>query len=188
MTTSCNKERIKIKGQVWMKENLNVDKFRNGDPISQAQTALEWIQAAESEQPAWCYYENDSGNGEEYGKLYNWHAVKDPRGLAPKGWKIPSMDDWERLYKNIGIADMKSRDGWLNNGNGTNESGFNAKPGGFRYIDGVFSGKQTQGVWWSSQEYQTYSVRVIRLFDSSNNALITSFDKACGVSVRCIKQ
>ena len=81
---------VKIGSQVWATENLNVDRFRNGDPIPQAKTAEEWQNAGNNQQPAWCYYNNDPKNGESYGKLYNWYAVNDRRGLAPQGWHIPS--------------------------------------------------------------------------------------------------
>lgn len=94
-TTNFNE--VAINNQVWMTENLNVDKFRNGDPILHAVTDEEWKKAGENGEPAWCYYDNDPVNGEKYGKLYNWYAVNDPRRLAPEGWKIPSDEDWTTL-------------------------------------------------------------------------------------------
>ena len=93
---------IKIGQQVWMVENLNVDKFRNGEIIPEAKTDAEWKKAAENKQAAWCYYNNDSSNGTKYGKLYNWYAVNDPRGLAPKGWHIPSDKEWTDLTDYLG--------------------------------------------------------------------------------------
>jgi uncharacterized protein (TIGR02145 family) len=80
---------IIIGKQIWMTENLNLDKFQNGDSIPEARTIEEWMNACENKQPAWCYYNNDSTNGEKYGKLYNLFAVIDSRGLAPEGWHIP---------------------------------------------------------------------------------------------------
>lgn len=62
---------VTIGNQVWMAENLNVDKFRNGDPIPEAKSNEEWEAAGVNKQPAWCYYDNDSANGAKYGKLYN---------------------------------------------------------------------------------------------------------------------
>ena len=93
---------VTIGSQVWMTKNLNVDKFRNGDPIPQAKTDEEWENARENKHPAWCYYENDPANGAKYGKLYNWYAVNDSRGLTPEGWKIPSDEDWNRLTDFLG--------------------------------------------------------------------------------------
>lgn len=151
---------VKIGNQIWMAENLNVDKFRNGDPIPQVKTAEKWAMAGSKRQPAWCYYGNDPDNGKLYGKLYNWYAVNDPRGLAPVGWRIPTDNDWSRMVKFLGgeravSNKIKNSSGWYR-GNGTNESGFSGLPGGFRNIGefrdiGLFTG------WWSSTEYSTTS-------------------------------
>jgi len=81
---------VVIGSQTWMAENLNVSHFLNGDPIPHVQTNEEWLKAAENRRPAWCYYNNDPVNGKKYGKLYNWFAVNDSRGLAPPGWHIPT--------------------------------------------------------------------------------------------------
>jgi uncharacterized protein (TIGR02145 family) len=67
---------VKIGNQVWMAENLSVSSFRNGDEIKEVRLAEEWEQALKNEEPAWCWYQNDSDTGKIYGKLYNWHAVK----------------------------------------------------------------------------------------------------------------
>ena len=72
-------EEIKIGKQIWMKLNLDVEVFRNGDPIPHAKTDEEWVKAGEQKKPAWCYYKNAGIYGEKYGKLYNWYAVNDPR-------------------------------------------------------------------------------------------------------------
>lgn len=93
---------IAIGTQTWMAENLNVDRFRNGDPIPEAKSDAEWKLAGINKQPAWCYYNNDPKNGEKYGKLYNWYAVNDPRGLAPEGYVIPTKENWETLKAFLG--------------------------------------------------------------------------------------
>jgi uncharacterized protein (TIGR02145 family) len=106
---------VKIGTQTWMTENLNVERFRNGDLISQAKTNEEWERAGKNKQPAWCYYDNDPKNGAKYGKLYNWYAVNDPRGLAPAGCHIPSADEWTTLGDQLGSdpgKKMKSTSGW----------------------------------------------------------------------------
>lgn len=77
-------EEVIIGDQVWMASNLDVDTFRNGDPIPHAKTDEDWELAGANGEPAWCYYGNNPGNSEEFGKLYNWYAVNDPRGLAPE--------------------------------------------------------------------------------------------------------
>jgi len=88
---------VRIGEQVWMAENLNVSKFRNGDLIPEAKTKEEWKAAGENKQPAWCYYDNDKKNGEKYGKLYNWYAINDRRGVIPEGWHLPSDEEISTL-------------------------------------------------------------------------------------------
>jgi uncharacterized protein (TIGR02145 family) len=65
-------------------------------------TNEEWMKAGENKQPAWCYYDNDPKNGKKYGKLYNWYAVSDPRGLAPEGWHIPSRQEIDSFEEFLG--------------------------------------------------------------------------------------
>jgi uncharacterized protein (TIGR02145 family) len=106
---------VKIGTQTWMTENLNVSTFRNGDPILEAKTKEEWEKADKEGKPAWCYYDNDPKNGAIYGKLYNWYAVIDPRGLAPAGWHVPSDPEWTTLGDFLGDdagKKMKSTSGW----------------------------------------------------------------------------
>ena len=101
--------------QIWMTSNLNVAKFQNGDTIYEANTKAQWIKASKDKKPAWCYYQNNAQYEKKYAKLYNWYAVNDPRGLAPKGWHIPSSNEWEELIsfiKKDGIESLKTQDGW----------------------------------------------------------------------------
>src|SRR5512132_1036353 len=74
---------IKIDKLEWMSESLNIDSFRNGDPITEARTNEEWSKAGAEGRPVWCYYDNKKENGNLYGRLYNWYAIHDSRGLAP---------------------------------------------------------------------------------------------------------
>jgi len=92
--------------QVWATKNLDVSTFRNGDPIPQAKSDAEWVAAGENYQPAWCYYDNDPKNGTKYGKLYNWFAVRDARGLAPAGWHVPTDEEWTELSTFLGGEDV----------------------------------------------------------------------------------
>jgi uncharacterized protein (TIGR02145 family) len=106
---------VTIGTQVWMTKNLDVSTFRNGEPIIQAKTWGEWKVASENKQPAWCYYENDAANGTKYGKLFNWYAVNDSRGLAPVGYHIPSHDEWTEMTNYLGSENgnkMKNSSGW----------------------------------------------------------------------------
>jgi Fibrobacter succinogenes major domain (Fib_succ_major) len=79
---SCSSVLTTICDQDWMIKNLDVDHYRNGDPIPQVTDLTAWHELTTG---AWCYYENNTANGTVYGKLYNWYAVNDPRGLAPSG-------------------------------------------------------------------------------------------------------
>ncbi|MDB5013379.1 MAG: hypothetical protein JWQ25_1581 [Daejeonella sp.] len=97
----------KISTQTWMAENLNVSHFANGDVIPEAKTADDWVKAGNDETPAWCYYDNDPIKGKKYGKLYNWYAVIDSRGLAPKGWKVPDRQDWYKLDSYLQTIEFK---------------------------------------------------------------------------------
>ena len=168
--------------QEWMVENLNIDHFRNGDPIPEAKTDEEWIKAGEEESPAWCYYDNKPENGEKYGKLYNWFAVKDPRGLAPEGWHIPSIKEGKKLMiykddKNFGGLKILETYG-LEDKCINNESNFINIHGGYRKTQGEFYGigDYEYIYWWSSTEDNT-------LFPFS----LFGPDKQEGFPVRCLK-
>jgi uncharacterized protein (TIGR02145 family) len=195
---SCSNEQkyktVTIGDQVWMAENLNVDKFRNGDPIPHTQTEEEWRQAGENGQPAWCYYDNDPANGKIYGKLYNWYAVSDWRGLAPEGWRIPSDEDWDKLIKLLGGNEvaggkLKASDTtyWQSPNTGaTNETGFTGLPGGYRYYSGYFDNLGL-GYWWSSTEYSFTDAWGRALTYSYADADRDYNNKELGFSVRCVR-
>lgn len=184
-----------IGSQTWMQKNLDVDRFRNGDLIPEARTKEEWERCGEQGKPCWCYYDNNSSNGKIYGKLYNWYAVNDSRGLAPKGWHIPSDDEWELLSNHLGgesvagdkLKSIDYRD--RSSSASTNSIGFKAIPSGMRdVVGGSFSGIGTEYNWWSSSpgnsSWDAYYRRI-----SNNYAFLDrgDFDKNYGLSVRCVK-
>ena len=191
-TDNTDSKEVKIGNQVWMLENLDVENFLNGDLIPQAKTAEDWENAGKNNEPAWCYYDNDESNGTKYGKLYNWYAVNDPRGLAPEGYHIPTNAELTELTDNLGRENvagikMKTSNGWYESGNGNNSSGFSAMPGGFRYINGSFSDIAKVGNWWSSSEAD--SNNAVSRFLNYYNADVFNYnsDKKNGFSVRCLK-
>jgi len=184
---------VKINDRIWMSENLDASTFRNGDIIPEAKTAEAWKKAAKEKRPAWCYYNNDKRN-DDYGKLYNWYAVNDSRGLAPEGWYVPGETEWLALTGYLGkdaAKKMKEVEGWTVNVPGCNESGFSGLPGGWCTYFGVFSGIKGTGIWWSSTrdpgntawQHAIYSSNVI----VSGTAYAAQVDKGTGLSVRCIK-
>ena len=199
---------VKIGQQEWMINNLNVSKFKNGDTVPEARTNDEWIKAGAEFKPAWCYYNNDPKNDVKYGKLYNIYAVIDPRGLAPVGWHISSDKEWDKLIEYVaehflGVTAsverimenfpnplgkfMKSKEGWQDNKNGGNESGFTALPGGGRYSKGEFKYMGNKGNWWNSR--QAYSLDAWRpdLYDHYPRVFGDDYNEGHGFSVRCIK-
>ena len=183
---------VKIGTQTWTSKNLDVSTFRNGDPIPEVKSANKWDYAGDNKQPAWCYYEYDSENGKVYGKLYNWYAVNDPRGLAPKGYHIPSDAEWTILTDMLGGEDlagqkMKSTTGWSNNGRGNIRSDFNGLPGGGCNDNGYFYGITVDGSWWSSSEDYANNAWFRDLFFSNTKVLRSSNFKSNGFSVRCLR-
>ena len=182
---------VKIGTQTWASANLSVVTFRNGDTIPEAKTNKEWVAAGESGTPAWCYYNNDLANGKKYGRLYNWHAVNDPRGLGPAGWSLPGDADWTILASYLGGSGaagkkMKSTSAWIEDNNGTNEAGFNGFPGGYRVENGTFLNIGSIGTWWSSTESKTKAVDYYLSLSSSLDR--STSPKNRGESVRCLKK
>jgi uncharacterized protein (TIGR02145 family) len=179
---------VKIGTQVWTSKNLDVSTYRNGDVIPQVQDANAWASLSTG---AWCYFNNDASNGTKYGKLYNWYAVNDPRGLAPKGFHIPSDAEWTVLTDYLGGAaaagtKMKSSTGWDSNGNGTNSSGFAGFPGGYRGSDGTFSNVGRDGNWWSATESDSYSAWYRYLRYNSGDVFRSNDHRQEALSVRCL--
>lgn len=182
---------VKIGLQEWMVENLSVAKFNNGDVIPEIKTKEAWELAGKEKKPAWCYLDNEFMNGEKFGKLYNWYAVADPRGLAPNGWHIPSDQEWAKLINYLGGEELAGKKitfevSWDRKQIGRNESGFSALPGGERNYYGIFGGRG-DGCWWSSTYqssssawscYLTYFNISIKRFSNYKNH---------GFSVRCIR-
>ena len=183
---------IQIGTQKWMSKNLDVAFYRNGDPIPQVANPTAWEGLTTG---AWCYYDNDSTQGNKYGKLYNWYAVNDPRGLAPQGWHIPSDAEWTALETTLGgpsVAGGKMKEAgtlnWTNpNTGGNNNSGFAGLPGGFRSPGGFFSNVGNGGHWWSSTEGSTAAAWSRNLITSSGNLIRGSSSKRGGNSVRCLR-
>lgn len=193
---SNNIASVKIGTQTWMVENLNVDHFANGDIIPEAKSDQEWIEAQKQLKPAWCYYENKAEKGAIYGRLYNEWAVTDARGLAPKGWHIPTKEECEIMINflggpNIAGKKMKTKSGWNQNGNGDNSSGFNGKPGGYRDLpyksqQAPFLSFGGYGVWYYIyiKESSTFTGAIsIGLFSDEASLRVGE----SGMYVRCVK-
>lgn len=185
---------VLICNQTWMKSNLNVSKYRNGDVIPQVTDATQW---ATLKTGAWCYYANTSSNGTTYGKLYNWYAIKDARGLAPTGYHIPSEAEWNSLANCLGgnnVAGGKLKengvDHWVSpNLAATNSSAFTGLPGGTRDQLGDFFNIGNVGYFWISSENTLTNVWGRYLYcDGTDLGYDDVFiAKTYGFSVRCLK-
>jgi uncharacterized protein (TIGR02145 family) len=184
---------VTIGTQNWMTKNLDVATYRDGTPIPQVTDPTAWANLTTG---AWCYYNNDPANGLIYGKLYNWYAVNDPRGLAPVGWHIPSDAEWNKLSNFLGgssvAGDFMKETGTLHwrspNTAATNSSGFTALPAGFK--DATTTGFFTindNAFWWSTTELSVNGASY-RYMNYTNGTLYPQgIDKKRGNSVRCIK-
>ena len=195
--SQINKDLIsKIGSQIWMSENLNVDKFKNGDKIPFAKSLKKMNALERKGKPAWCYYNFDSKNGIKYGKLYNWEAVTDLRGLAPEGWHIPTKDEWEKLSNFLGEnggEKLKAKSGWdkfikeNEFPNGTDEFNFKALPGGERDIFGKFLYIGWTGEWWTSSQVENDEFLYYYYLQSTDNKLYQNeYHNGMFLSIRCI--
>ena len=185
--TSSEIASIKIGTQIWTTQNLDVTTFRNGDKIPEIESPTEFYQAGLKGKAAWCYYNGDAVNGKKYGRLYNWYAVHDSRGLAPQGWHLPTDKEWIILTDYLGgetVAGkkMKSVIGW----DGDNSSGFNAVPEGSS-DGGRCEGLGTNGEFWTATEYSSGLARSRGILTGSSQSFRGNDDEPFGFSVRCVK-
>lgn len=177
----------------WSTRNLDVSTYRNGDPIPHVTNFGEWSALTTG---AYCYYANDSATyAAVYGKLYNWYAVNDPRGLAPEGWHIPSDFEWTTMINTLGgnataggMMKAIGTDTWNGpNLGATNLCNFSALPGGRRNTGGAFGTVGNNGNWWTSTKGESdfaWSRRLNNL-DTEITGAASSFN--FGYSVRCVK-
>ncbi len=199
-------ESVTIGSQVWKTKNLAVSHYRNGDTIPQVANEQDWSNLTTG---AWCYYNNEESNNDTYGKLYNWYAVNDPRGLAPAGWHIPTDDEWKTLEIELGmtraqanainergtnqgsqLAGNASRwsSGTLKNNANFGTSGFVGLPGGYRYDNARFQSIGEWGIWWTASEYSgNGSGAWYRNLSHRRSTVIRLYEyKKCGYSVRLV--
>jgi uncharacterized protein (TIGR02145 family) len=154
---------VQIGEQVWMAENLNFEVIGS------------------------VCYENDPANGQKYGRLYNWETAKI---ACPKGWHLPSKEEWEVLTAAVGGESLKAASGWKTN-NDTDAFGFAALPGGFGSSGGNFKDVGSSGFWWSASERSANYVYYAYYQTMSNNSKHASWrdteDKHNLYSVRCLQ-
>ncbi|MDR1829665.1 MAG: fibrobacter succinogenes major paralogous domain-containing protein [Candidatus Fibromonas sp.] len=159
---------VKIGKQVWFAENLNFD--CKGSKC----------------------YNDDPKNAEKYGRLYNWETACCE--ACPDGWHLPNMAEWETLVDFAGGEDiagqkLKAKSGWDHKGNGTDEFGFSALPGGYGYYSGGFVTAGDYGHWWTSKEGEINTDNAYyRIMCCSNDfASWNNFDSCYLLSVRYVQ-
>jgi hypothetical protein len=161
---------MKIRYQLLIAENLSVDTFRNGDPIPEAKTDEEWVKAGENEQPAWCWSTDDPEKRKEYGKLYNWFSVNDPRGLAPQGCRIPTDKELGGLIRYY-----------------SPHSELNFPMAGYRHFSsGSLNVVGSNGLYWSGTADGAFARHLV-FFETESDWYMLSANRASGFSVRCLK-
>ncbi len=176
--------------------NLDVTNYRNGDAIPQVTDPTKWKNLKTG---AWCYYNNDPVKGEMYGKLYNLYAIKDPRGLAPDGWHIPTNNEWTTLIDNLEgtykaggkLKSIGTKEGgqglWRTPNQGAkNESDFSALPSGYRSESGSFLDIELSSCFWSSTIIDTAKVWSRSLSYKTAYAYTNRSHKNSGFAVRCM--
>jgi len=188
-------EPVRIGTQIWSQNNLDVEYFRNGDVVPQAKSNEEWEAAGQNGKPAWCYYPSAPTDYGIYGKLYNWYAIIDYRGLAPSGWHIPNDEEWRVLSTYLGgnleaggKLKEKGFSHWLSPNSGAiNYGNFTGLPGGSRGEMGSFQGIGHIGYWWSITDRDTENASYYALYFNTTKFGFYYHHKRQGFSVRCIK-
>jgi uncharacterized protein (TIGR02145 family) len=193
---------VKIGEQWWMAENLASDRFQNGDSLNYVSLENATTTWNAQTQSAFTFH-NDS----LFGYLYNFKTIEDARNIAPKGWRVPTDEDWKQLEKYIGMhTEAANAFGWrgVEEANllttkyskgwpefsplyGKDSYGFNAKPGGcITLLNTMNSGANTAFWWTSSNENNEGYYRYIDY--QQTRILRSTTSKLYGMSIRCIKE
>ena len=208
-------ETVPIGDQCWFAENLRSEMYGNGDAIPAGLSDGEWSSTTSGAVTVYGEGANCVDNSpdmdacdpiqslNEYGRLYNWYAVDDERGLCPSGWHVPTDEEWMSLEINLGMGDVEANNtgwrgtdqgsqlktdfGWYNGGNGVNTSGMSGLPGGIRGSNGSFFVAGSYGYWWSSSPQGTFAW--FRNLYTSNATVYrnSNFNRRGGFSVRCVR-
>ena len=176
---------VAIGNQCWFAENLRSDNYRSGAAIPGNLTDGEWKTTTAGAQAV---YENDPKRLSTYGRLYNWYAVNDARGLCPSGWHVPSDEEWTELTDGLGGEEVAGKQLKTDSWGGTNASGFSAFPGGFRdYYNGYFFNLGDYGFWWSSSPSGSYAWDRYLVSSYSYVYRGSYYGVRGGYSVRCVR-
>lgn len=190
---------IKIGEQVWMAENLRVTRYNNGDSIPFLLSTADW---AETDLPAYGYFDNDTSNISKFGLLYNWFTVDDKREVCPQNWHVPSDDEWKQLELTLGMCIQQSErmTAWrgTNEGDklklpefgGNNSTYFSALGTGYRHPSGDYRGLGTDNDYWTSTPYNNNGNRegILHGLLASKSTVVRNFHTPdYGFCIRCVK-
>ena len=203
---------VEIGSQCWFAENLRSVHYANGDAIPGNLNDAEWTSTSSGAQTVYgegsstVYNGSDDevANLETYGRLYNWYAVDDSRGLCPSGWHVPTDGECMSLEMELGMsssaaanigyrgtdqgAQLKASAADSPSWNGTNTSGFSALPGGLRNgYNGDFSNEGYGGYWWSASPYGPSYAWNRKLYSGSDDVDRYYNLHRYGFSVRCLR-
>lgn len=188
---------IQIGNQYWMKENLRVSKFRNGNPITNRSDGIAWKKDTIPSLGGggWCYFNNEQLNDAVYGKLYNYYAISDPRNIAPEGWHVATEVDWKTLIHHLGDSTLVG--GYLKeagvahwfspNTGATNSSNFTGLPGGKRDHMGNFTHNTIDAFFWTTKSIDNDYALFYNLDFMISGVYSYTALKKNGFSVRCVK-
>lgn len=178
---------------IWTIVNLNKFIYNNGDTIPIAKTESEWKQYCKDKIGCYAYYKNY--NEEYYGKLYNYYAIIDTRGLPPEGWRIPSLDDWKTFFNYFGNYNLSRNlmtdyawdytDGRILKGN--NKSKFSVLPSGYINENGASLQKGNIAIFWSTTPDKLINIKCIIVSGYNTEVLVEEKAMCSGYSIRCIK-
>lgn len=195
---------VRIGDQTWTQENMKTTRYNDGTPIPNVTDNTEWRHC---DSPAYVWYGNDISYKEPYGALYNWHAVGDKSGLCPKGWHVPSDEEWKILEMYLGMSKEQvdgtvwrgtdqggkikeaGTDHWVSPNKGaTNESGLTVLGAGRRFTNGLFGTIKEGCTIWSSTP-TSLSSAAYRHFATGNAGIgrNPAGEKKFGFTVRCVK-
>jgi uncharacterized protein (TIGR02145 family) len=189
---------VQIGDQLWMKENLKVTHYRNGDEIPTGYSNEEWINLSTG---AYAVYLDDESNADTYGYLYNWYAVDDSRNIAPEGWHVPTDDELSILASIASGKALKEIgfEHWEDPGEeyhqyyeGLDIYGFTGLPGGSRSgSSGGYGSMGLYGNFWSATADSSYSAAAwwwtLRAYWSDFDRGLSGVSYNNGGSIRCVK-
>ena len=169
---------VQIGSQYWSKENLAVETFQDGTPITECSSSEQWATLASTNTPAWCYYNFDPSLEEEYGKLYNYYVISSSKGVAPVGFRVPSLSDFNTLAAAFGgnsLAGQKLK----------NSKNWNTLSSGFVKENGDFWDFGWSANFWTTDSGSTDATSV-RLYWGNTQVVPISANMDMGLAIRLV--